>query len=56
MKKLMSMLLGLSLVIGAGSLVFAQDKDGKDAPKDGKKKGKKKKEDDGKRTVTTAVR
>jgi hypothetical protein len=42
MKKLMSVLLGLSLVIGAASLAFGEDK--KDEPKkEGKKKGGKKK-------------
>ena len=37
MKKLMSLMLGLSLVIGAASVAFSQD-----APKEEKKKKKKK--------------
>jgi uncharacterized protein YxeA len=43
MKKIMSLLLGMSLVLGAASFAFAQDKtDGKAKTKEGKKKGKKK--------------
>ena len=43
MKKIMSLMLGLSLVIGAASVAFSQD-----APKEEKKKKKKK---SGDRTV-----
>ncbi|MBI4877157.1 MAG: hypothetical protein HY822_21190 [Acidobacteria bacterium] len=39
MKKLMSILLGLSLVIGTASMVFGQEK--KEEKKETKKKGKK---------------
>jgi hypothetical protein len=48
MRKIMSLMLGLSLITGVASIAFAQDKD--DSKKDEKKKkGKKKKEDgDGK--------
>jgi hypothetical protein len=42
MKKLMSILLGLSLVIGAASIGFAADEK-KEEKKESKKKGKKKK-------------
>ena len=41
-KKLMSIMLGLSLAVGVTSLAFAQDKDDKKTD-EGKKKGKKKK-------------
>jgi hypothetical protein len=45
MKKIMSLMLGLSLILGTASFAFGQDTT-KDAPKkEGKKKGKKKKED-----------
>jgi hypothetical protein len=46
MKKIMSIMLGLSLVIGAASIAFSQD-----APKEEKKKKGKKKTGD--RTVQT---
>jgi hypothetical protein len=45
MKKLMSVMLGLSLLVGFASVSFAQD----DQKKEGKKKGKKKKGDDDKK-------
>ena len=46
MRKLMTLMLGLSLVMGAVSVSFAQN----DPPKkEGKKKGKKKKADDEKK-------
>ena len=46
MRKLMTLMLGLSLAMGAVSVSFAQN----DAPKkEGKKKGKKKKADDEKK-------
>ncbi len=48
MKKIMSVMLGLSLVLGLATVSFAQDK-GDDTKKEGKKKGKKKKEGDEKR-------
>ena len=41
MKKFMSIMLGLSLAMGAVTVAFAQDK-GDDTKKEGKKKGKKK--------------
>jgi hypothetical protein len=41
MKKLMSILLGLSLVIGTAAISFADEK--KEEKKESKKKGKKKK-------------
>jgi hypothetical protein len=41
MRKIMSLMLGLSLVTGAASYLFAQDK-GDDTKKDEKKKKKKK--------------
>ena len=46
MKKLLSIMIGLSLVIGSGALVFGQEK--KDEPKkeDQKKKRKKKGEEE----------
>ena len=44
MKKIMSVMLGMSLVIGAASVMFAQDKT--DTTKTTKKKGKKKKKTD----------
>jgi hypothetical protein len=44
MKKIMSLMLGLSLVMGAITVVSAQDKK-EDKKEDGKKKGGKKKED-----------
>ena len=43
MKKIMSVLLGLSLVLGAASIAFAQDKPTDDKAKAKDKKGKKKK-------------
>ncbi len=48
MKKLMSMMLGLSLTIGSAGLVFAQDKQPPPPPptKDGQDKGDKKGKDD----------
>ena len=49
MKKLMSIMLGLSLVIGTASLAFAWQ--GDDKKDDTGKKKKKKKTDDGKRTI-----
>ena len=42
MKKLMSVLLGLSLVIGTATVAFSQEGEGKKEKKEGKKKGKKK--------------
>ena len=46
MKKFMSLMLGLTLVVGAATIAFAQD-DNKDKAKDGKKgKGKKGKDGD----------
>ena len=42
MKKLMTLMLGLSLALGAVSISFADDA----PPKEGKKKGKKGKKDD----------
>jgi len=45
MKKFMSVMLGLSLVLGAATVAFAQDKTD-DTKKEGKKKGKKKGTDD----------
>ena len=47
MKKLMSILLGLSLVIGTAAISFADEK--KEEKKETKKKGKKKKADDEKK-------
>jgi len=44
MKKIMSVMLGLSLVLGAASVAFAQDKSDT-TKKTNKKKGKKKKAD-----------
>ena len=44
MKKFMSVMLGLTLVVGLTTVAFAQDKK-EDKKEDGKKKGKKKKED-----------
>ena len=41
MKKIMSLMLGLSLLTGAATVVFAQDK-GTDSTEKAKKKGKKK--------------
>ena len=41
MKKFMSVMLGLSLVLGLASVSFAEDKK-EDTKKEGKKKGKKK--------------
>jgi hypothetical protein len=46
MKKIMSIMLGLSLVIGAASVAFSQD-----APKEEKKKGGKKKKTGDRSTV-----
>jgi len=47
MKKLMSLMIGMSLVVGAASYAFADDAKGKDGKKsdDTKKKKKKKSED-----------
>lgn len=42
MKKIMSVMLGLSLVLGAASFAFAQDKGADTSKKTTKKKGKKK--------------
>jgi hypothetical protein len=51
MRKIMSLMLGLSLVTGAASLAFGQDDKKGDEKKDGKKKkGKKKDDGDSKRT------
>ena len=49
MKKLMTLMLGMSLVFGIATLTFAQDKkdDKKEGQKSGKKKGSKKKEGEG---------
>ena len=44
MKKIMSLMLGLSLIMGAVTIAFAQDKK-EDKKEEGKKKGKKKGED-----------
>ena len=44
MKKIMTMMLGLSLIMGAVTVAFAQDKK-EDKKEEGKKKGKKKGED-----------
>lgn len=44
MKKLLSIVLGLTVALGTATLTFAQ---GGDAPKEGKKKAKKKKKKDG---------
>jgi hypothetical protein len=41
MKKFMSLMLGLTLVVGLTTVAFAQDKK-EDKKEDGKKKGKKK--------------
>ena len=48
MKKLMTIMLGLSLALGAVSVSFADDA----PPKEGKKKGKKGKKDETKKEVT----
>ena len=40
MKKIMSLMLGLSLIIGAASVAFAQGKEGTDSTEKGKGKGK----------------
>jgi hypothetical protein len=48
MKKIMSLMLGLSLVMGAITIVSAQDKK-EDKKEEGKKKGGKKKADDTKK-------
>ena len=42
MKKIMSIMLGLTLAMGAVSFAFAQDKTDDTSKKEGKKKGKKK--------------
>lgn len=42
MKKIMSIMLGLTLVLGSVSFAFAQDKKEDTKKEDGKKKGKKK--------------
>jgi hypothetical protein len=39
MKKLMSVMLGLSLLVGVATVSFAQDTDKKEGKKKGKKKG-----------------
>ncbi|MBZ5601987.1 MAG: hypothetical protein LAO79_06750 [Acidobacteriia bacterium] len=44
MKKIMSLMIGMSLVLGAATFAFADDAKDK-APKKSDKKGKKKKED-----------
>ena len=49
MKKLMTLMLGLSLALGAVSISFADDAPPK---KEGKKKGGKKKKDDAEKKVT----
>ena len=49
MKKLMSLMIGMSLVLGAASFAFAKD-DSKDAPKKSDSKKKKKKTDDSKKS------
>jgi hypothetical protein len=49
MKKLMTLMLGLSLALGAVSVTFADDAPPK---KEGKKKGGKKKTDEPKKEVT----
>jgi len=46
MKKLMSLMLGMSLVLGAASYAFAQEKGDKSKAKDKKKKSKKDKSKD----------
>jgi len=46
MKKLMSLMIGLSLVVGAASFAFADDTKGKDKSKTEDKKKKKKKSGD----------
>jgi uncharacterized protein YxeA len=46
MKKIMSLMLGLSLIVGAATVAFAQDT-AKKEDSTTKKKGKKKKADDG---------
>ena len=47
MKKIMSLMLGLSLILGTASLAFGQDTPKTDTPKkEGKKKGGKKKKED----------
>lgn len=48
MKKIMSIMLGLSLIVGSAAVSFAapQEKEGKDGKKGGKKGGKKDKKDD----------
>ena len=48
MKKIMSMMLGLSLILGSVSFAFAQDK-ADDSKKETKKKMKKKKKEDDKK-------
>ena len=53
MKKFMSLMLGLSLVIGATSIAFAQ---GDDTKKDETKKKKKKKKADDRSQVVNQVR
>jgi hypothetical protein len=48
MKKLMTLMLGLSLALGSVAVTFAQDTPKKeDTKKEGKKKGSKKKEGEG---------
>jgi ribosomal protein L12E/L44/L45/RPP1/RPP2 len=42
MKKIMSIMLGLTLAMGAVTVAFAQDKADDTSKKEGKKKGKKK--------------
>lgn len=52
-KRLLSIMLGLSLVIGATSMAFAQETDKKDETK---KKKKKKKEDRSVTSTATTIR
>jgi hypothetical protein len=47
MKKLMTLMLGLTLVFGTVAVTFAQDAPKKEEKKEGKKKGGKKKEGEG---------
>jgi len=46
MKKLLSVIIGLSMVLGATALTFAQEKKGEEKKEEGKKKKKKKKSED----------
>ena len=54
MKKIMSLMLGLSLIMGVASVSFAQEK--KEEKKEKKKKGGKKKGGDDKDKRTSATR